>query len=180
MLINQKRHHNKGFTLMETLIYISVLIIITTVLTIFITWTIRANAKIKVEQETLDNARRATEIMTYEIKEAKSVYTPTSILDQNPGQLSLETTHSLPLDEKATFLDIYLCGKQICLKRENTQPSAITSDRTSVDKLTFSRVLSNTTEVVQINFTLHYDSPGNHPEWQASTTINSTITLKGY
>lgn len=171
---------NKGFTLIEMLVYIAILIIIAFVLTAFIFWTISSNTKIKVKHEVLDNTRRAMEIMTYEVKEAKSVYTPTSVFGLSPGQLSLETTHNLPNEEKTTYLDFYLCNQQICLKRENNEPIAITSDKTIIDNLVFSRVLASSTETVQINLGLRYNNPVNRPEWQASTTLVTTITLRGY
>lgn len=171
---------NKGFTLIEALVYIAVLIMIASTLTAFIFWTIRANTKIEVKHEVLDNARRAMEIMTYETKEAKSVYTPTSIFDSNPGQLSLETTHNLPSGENTTYLDFYLCNQQLCLKRESANPVAITTDKTIIDSLVFSRILASTTETMQINLSLRYNSPVYRPESQASTTLISTVTLKGY
>ena len=81
----------KSFTLIEVLIYIAVLAIIVSVASSFFLWVIRANTKTKAMREVLDNTRRAMEIMTYEIKEAESIYVPTSTFDSHPGQLSLET-----------------------------------------------------------------------------------------
>lgn len=170
----------KGFTLPEALVYVAVLTAVTSVISIFIIWSIKVNGKIKVENETMQNASQAMDILVYEIKEAKNIYTPMSILDQNPGQLSLETTHNLPTGENTTYLDFYICGTQICLKKEGQAPAAITSNKTTVTDLTFSRVLASTTETIQINLSLKYNTPSTHPEWQASTTLTTTAALKGY
>ena len=53
------------------------------------------------------------DIMVREIKEAKSVYTPTT----NSSQLSLETINYLPVDEENTYIDFFLCGSSLCLKK---------------------------------------------------------------
>lgn len=170
----------KGFTLPEAIVYVAVLAIVAGAISIFIIWGIKVNGKIKVENETMQSASQAMDILVYEIKEAKSIYTPTSALDQNFGQLSLETVHNLPVGEDTAYLDFYVCGHQICLKKEGQSPIAITSNKTIVTNLTFSRILASTTETVQINLSLKYDAPISRPEWQASTTLNTTATIKGY
>ena len=78
----EKRRFLTGFTLTEVLVYVAVLSIIISAVSGFLIWTVRSNTKAKVMRETQDNARRAMEIMTYEIKEAKSVYTPTTTSNQ--------------------------------------------------------------------------------------------------
>ncbi|MDO8436167.1 MAG: type II secretion system protein, partial [bacterium] len=87
-----KKHQTLGFTLMEILVYIAVLAIIISAVLAFLSWAVKSNTKIKAMREVSDNANRAMELMAYEIREAKSVYTPTA----TSTQLSLETSHSLP------------------------------------------------------------------------------------
>ena len=52
-----------GFTLMEILVYIGVLGIVIVTISSFLIWSIHSNTKAKVMRETLDNTRRAMEIM---------------------------------------------------------------------------------------------------------------------
>ena len=49
----------KGFTLVEILVYIAVLILVTGAIYNFLVWSISANTKIKVMREALDNSRRS-------------------------------------------------------------------------------------------------------------------------
>lgn len=174
------KNKKNGFTLPETLVYIAILVIIASAISIFAIWSIKASGKIKVENETMQSASQAMDILIYEIKEAKSVYLPTSVFDQNFGQLSLETTLEPPAYENTTYIDFYICGGQICLKRENQAPIAITSDKTTVTDLTFSRIMASTTETVKINLSLKYNTPNNRPEWQATTTLTTTAAVKGF
>jgi len=170
----------KSFTLMEVLIYIAVLAIVVLIVFSFFLWATRANTKAKAMREVLDNARRAMEIMTYEIKEAKSIYTPTSTFDSHPGQLSLETKKYLPEGETTSYIDFYLCGFQLCLKKESQDPVTLTSDRVEVSNLMFSRIVTSGIPSIQINLEIDYKNPTGRPEYQASITSTSTASLRSY
>jgi len=169
-----------GFTLIEVLIYIAVLVIIITAVSAFFLWGIRSNTKAKVMRETLDNSRRAIETITREIKEAVSIYTETSTFNSHPGQLSLETTKYLPEGESTTYVDFYLCGTQLCLKKESQDPIALTSDKVEVNNLVFSRIITNEIPSVQISLNINYKNFTGRPEYQASVNLISTTSLRRY
>ncbi|MFQ6049562.1 MAG: PilW family protein [Candidatus Paceibacterales bacterium] len=171
----------KGFTLMEILVYIGILAIIVLAASSFFLWISRSNTKAKVTRETLDNARRAMEIITYEIKEAEGIYTPTSAFSTSTGQLSLETTKYLLRGEDTTYIDFYLCQKRLCLKKEGQNPIAFTSDRVEIKNLEFSQIATTSTiPSVQINLRVDYKTPAAKPEYQASINTTSTASLRSY
>ena len=173
----EKRRFLTGFTLTEVLVYVAVLSIIISAVSGFLIWTVRSNTKAKVMRETQDNARRAMEIMTYEIKEAKSVYTPTT----TSNQLCLETTHNLPEGEKTTYIDFYLCEDRLCLKKESQSPIALTSDRVKVSNLVFTQIATaSPIPSIQIDLQINYKSPANRPEYQAELNLKSTASLRSY
>lgn len=148
------RFQESGFTLMEILIYIAVLSVIFLAVYSFLTWAIKSSGRAGNIREAVDNSRRAMEIMTYEIKSAKGVYSPTS----TSTQLSLETLHYLPVGETSGYIDFYLCGETtstICFKKESQNPIAITSDKTKVSGLIFTQI-STTTPSIQIQLKLEY------------------------
>ena len=166
----------RGFTLVEILVYIIVLAIIVLAVSSFFIWAVKSNTKAKVMRETVDNAQRSMEIMIHDIKEAKSIYTPTSA----STQLSLETTHYLPSEETSTFIDFFLCGADItvlCSKKEGQSVVALTSDRVEVNNLEFI-LISTTTPSVQINLGINYKNPGGRPEYQSSIDFTSTASLR--
>lgn len=166
----------KGFTLIEMLVYVAVLAILTLAISSFVLWTIRSNTKAKVMRETLDNARRAMEIMTYEIKEAESIYTPIA----TSSQISLETIKYLPNGETTTYIDFYLCDTRLCLKKESQDPIALTSERVEVNNLIFSQFVTASSSSVQINLGVNYKNPADRPEYQASVDLTSTVSLRSY
>ena len=166
-----------GFTLIETLVYIGILIIVVGVVFSFLIWCVHSSTKVKVAREVSDNARRAMEIVVYEIKEARTIYTPTS----TSTQLSLKTLHYLPAGEDTTYIDFYICGTQLCLKKESQDhPIALTSDGVEVSKLVFTRVVTDQIPSVQIELKIDYKNPNNRLEYQASVDLKSTASLRNY
>jgi type II secretory pathway pseudopilin PulG len=172
----KNRFRKKGFTLMEVLIYISVLTILIVAIFSLLVWLMRSNVKTKVMGEALDNAKRAVETMAYEIGEAKTIYSPTS----SSNQLSLETKKQLPEGETKTYLDFYICGTQLCLKRESQGPVAITSDKVEVANLTFTKIITGGKQSIQIDITVNYKNPSSTPEYNASVHLVSTASLRSY
>jgi type II secretory pathway pseudopilin PulG len=166
----------KGFTLIETLVYIGVLTIIVGVVFSFLIWSVRSSTKIKVMREVSDNARRAMEIMVYEIKEARNIYTPTT----TSTQLSLKTLYYLPTGEDTTYIDFYICGTQLCLKKESQNPITLTSDNVEVSNLVFSRIVTGQIPSVQIELEIDYKNLSGRPEYQASANLKSTASLRSY
>lgn len=171
----------EGFTLLEILIYIAVLAVVILGVHALLIWTIHSNTKAKVMREVLDNSRRAMEIMTHEIREAKSIYTPTS----TSTQLSLETKHYLPEGESFTYIDFYLCGTAsttLCLKKESQAPIALTSDEVEVNDLVFTQLIATSTvpSSIQIHLKIDYKNPYDRPELLASINTTSTASLRVY
>ena len=64
---------NKGFTLIELMIYIAVFTIITTVITLFVFNFINAYTKIRITKEVSESSQIAMETMLLEIKHAKNI-----------------------------------------------------------------------------------------------------------
>ena len=172
---------NEGFTLIEILIYAAVLAIIVSAVSLYFLWITRSNAKTKAMKETLNSAEMAMETMTYEIKEAESIYIPTSLFDTQIGQLSLKTKKYLPEGETISYIDFYLCGDQLCLKKESQNPVSLTSDGVKLTKLEFHQLVNaSTTPSIQINLKVDYKTPAERPEYQASIDLMSSVSLRIY
>jgi hypothetical protein len=118
-------------------------------------------------------------MMAQEIKHAKGVYTPTSILDGSMGQLSLETTRDLPTGETATYVDFYLDGERLFVKRESQAEEMFTSDKVTVQQLTF-KLLDDSSEKPAVQITLTVDYADQIAGPSTSVTLTSTATLRSY
>lgn len=162
---------------MEILVYIAVFSIIMVVLSSFIIWVIHSNIKAQVMRETLDNVRGAMKTMIYEIKTAESIYTPIT----TSTQLSLEILHYLPEGESSSYIDFFLCGTQICFKKESQNPIPLTSEKVEIKNLKFIQVATTSTvPSIQINLELAYKNPSDRPEYRASVNVTSTVSLRSY
>ena len=155
---------------MEVLVYIGVLSIIVWAIASFTLWSIHSATKAKAMRETLYNTRRSMEIMTYEIKKAKSIS-------------SISTAAHLYL-ENTTTTEFYLCGAAsatLCQKKGSEAPIFLTSDKVEVNNLEFIQIAtSTTTPSVQINLKINYKNPADRPEYRALINLTSTASLRNY
>jgi len=175
------KKHQKGFTIIEMLVYVAVLSIMIVSVVSFFIWTVNANAKAKAIREVTNNSRIAMDSMIYEIKEAGSIYNPTTAYFSNPRQLSLQTTKYIPLGEASSYVDFYLCGTRLCMKKESQPAVAMTSERVKVTNLVFSEIQTSPGAVsIQINLTVEYNAPSSRPEYQSSLDSVSVVSLRSY
>ena len=169
--------NQQGFTLVETLVYVVIISIIATVVVSALLWIVRSDANAKARRATADSMRSAMRIMAREIREAKGLYTPTMTI---PTQLSLETTINLPSGETSTYVDFFLCGTRVCLKREFQNPIALTSEDVEVTNITFTEVTTNSIPSIQITLQIEYKNPGNKPELEVAVNATTTVSLRSY
>jgi len=173
----KKQKKGMGFTLIELLIYVSVLtLIILAAGSLFLSAS-KLSRKAKAARETIDNTRRAIEVMTHELREAKNIYTPTSVLSSSNGQLSLETIKYCPEGEITTYIDFYICEQRLCLKKESQNPIALTSDKVEIETLEFYQVATSS---IQISLKINYKTLSTRPEDHFSINTTSTVSLRVY
>lgn len=167
---------NKGFSLLEVLVSIAIFsLILLTVVGSLVAMS-NSNSKNKASREARDNAKKALEQIAYEIRSAKSVYAPTT----TSSQLSLETLNYLPAGETATYIDFFLCGTAICLKKEGQSPYQITGDNVEVTALAFIRVQTGSTASVKVDLTVNYLNSGGNPSAGGSSALTTSASLRSY
>ena len=171
--------NKKGFTLIELVIYTAAFAIIATLLTLFVFNLIRVQAKIRISKEVSENSQRAMEIMLWEIRHAQVVYTPTSVFDTSPGQLTLETSQNTPEEEDTTYIDFYLgSDDRLYLKREGQETEALTPEDIKINTLVFNYLRVTGTDSIRIELSASYRSASLKPAYQATTTLISSASLR--
>mgnify|MGYP001587548206 FL=1 len=156
--------------MVEVLVSVTVFSIVLLAVVSFLFAIRTSSSKTKADREAVENARRVLDVMAYEIKHAKSVYTSTT----TSGQLSLETTKYLLNNEDHAFIDFFLCGSGICLKKESQNPVILTSDSIQVTSLVFTRILNGTIPSVKIDLTLSSSEASS----SSSVNLTSTVSLR--
>ena len=171
-----KKASQKGIGFIEVLVYIGVFSLIIVIIVSFVFWLIRSNVKGRVVIETLNNSKRIMELITQEIKEADSIYIPTT----TDTQLSLKTKKYLPSGEEISFIDFYLCGTRVCFKKESQDGIFLTSENIEITNLVFTQVISGEAPSIQIEISANYKNPADRPEYRASVDLTSSVSLRLY
>lgn len=164
-----------GLTIIETVVYIAVLAIIIGAVSSLFLWTVKIQKKARAIQEVTDNARVAMRTISQEINEAGDIYLPTSVFDSDSGQLSLETSKYLDPGEISSFIDLYLCGDALCLKKESKESTVLTSDKIKINKLRFTKIVTGNRKSVEIELNVASKSDA-----QVSIDLISTASLRNY
>lgn len=169
----------RGFSLIELLIYSSLVALIIVFSALFAISIMKATSKSSIREEVQRNAANILRIFDFGVRHAQSIYIPTSDFLGNPGRISLATTSYPPEDEEITYTDLYIHDGQFCVKRELTGVFCITSSNVEVTSLVFSRLVqSGGQESAQIRFTIRYDHP--NAEFQLPLTVETSARLRSY
>ena len=164
-----------GFTIIEFVVYIAVLAILGgAVLTLFL-WTLKAHTKTQVLQETTFSMQLAMDRIMHEVREAENLYLPTT----TATQVSLETKTSIPPGETSGYIDFFLCGQTLCIKKEGGVPLALTPSTVEVTNLSFIPISTDTDfPSLRIFIEVRHKNPNNRPELEAVMSATSTASLR--
>ena len=178
--LNFVKKNSDGFTLIEVLIYATIFVIIGVVISSYFIQIVSVTETSRRARESNDNASRAMNVITQEIRHATAVYKPTSKFTPNPspGQLSLETTRDLPSEENTTYVDFYLDDEGIYLKREDQVEELLTSEKVKVTNFTFTHLTGRTDTSVQVNLTVEYIDAASGPK--TPVTLTQTASLRSF
>lgn len=167
MHVYQKQKNIRGFTLVETLVYLAVTVLIagagvTTYLTLDTVFVRNAT-----ERALTNAATVVLERMVRDIRSADSVNTGASSLGTSPGVLVLVAD--------ATTTTFSLSGGDVVVRVNGGSSAPLTSDSVTVNELTFTSYTGTTTELVRIKLSLSANSKA------ASTTRTyySSAVLRG-
>lgn len=174
--------HNpsKGFTIIEMLIYVALAGAVVAVITSLLMDNIKAYDKSVARQNVFQNTNGALRTITDEIRYATSVYTPTSVFDDDAGQLSVETELNVPAGENAAFVDYYIDNGRVYEKRDGQSETPLTSERVFVEQLRFTKLSAAAgRDSIVVTMQARINTQSTDPKDQARVAINSSATLRG-
>lgn len=180
MFINQEikiKNKEKGFTLIEMVVYVALIGVIFIVLLNIIFFIMRANNKIIALSRISSNAHSAMERMTYEIVNSQNVYLPTSNFSSSDAQLSLATEVGASPNEEIAFIDFYVENNTLFLKKEGLSPMALTSSDVLVSDMEFLYYKNDLRESVTIDMTVN---PRNSAMSDSTIHLINTVALRSF
>ena len=165
----------QGFTIIEFMAYIAVLAILGGMVSTLFLWTLKAHTKTQVLQETTLSAQLAMDRIMHEVREAESLYLPTT----SATQVSLETKTSTPPGETLGYIDFFLCGEALCMKEEEKAPFALTPKTVEVTNLFFTAISIDTDfPSLRVFMEVRHKNPNNRPELEVIVPLTSTVSLR--
>ena len=170
---------SQGFSLVEALVYVAILGMVISITVSFFSDLMQTYSKTSAKSDVTSNISSALKIISDEIKYASGIYTPTTVLNSNPGQLSLETTFNAPTGHSSTYIDYYLDNGVIYEKREGSSATPLTSNRVFITTLKFERFISNGKDAVKVMIDGKINTASTNPEYQANISLTSTVSLRG-
>lgn len=181
-MFKQKLQKNKGpaspsqggFTLLELLIYITILsILVVTVSSTFISLS-KGRGQSQAKSEVNNSIRFATELLRQDLKNASAVSTPSLSGSAN-------ATASLTLTRNAVVI-VYDVVDGVLRRKEGTAtPVNVTDSNILVSAPTFTRIENTNTDFdttnvsIKIYMTFDYDSVSS--DWIYSTSLQTAISL---
>lgn len=135
----KQKHFQKGFSLIEMIIYAAILSILTIVTINAAFGTVRSFAEFRVARDLNSSAASLMERMTREIRAAYGISAAQSSFGANPGRLTLLTKDSGGAD---TTVEFYVENSKLKIKEGGATTGALTSSSTAVTNFIV-RSLSN-------------------------------------
>jgi len=163
----QKKFLHRGFSLIETLVYIAVTVLVSYAgVTTFLSLN-TVLIRNQTERTLGHSANVSLERMVRDIRSAVSVNVGGSTLGTSPGVLALS--------QGATTTTFSVSGGNVVVAVNGTNLGPLTSDAVTVQNLTFTRYVATTTEMVRVALTLSANSKA------ASTTrtFYTSAVLRG-
>ncbi|MFQ6049724.1 MAG: PilW family protein [Candidatus Paceibacterales bacterium] len=162
---------NRGFTLIEFLLYIGILVMVLVLTGGFLWDIIFGNIKETSYQEVQQNSRFVLVKITQEIKKATGINSPT------PGTAS--TTLSLAMAATSTDPTVFdLVNEKLRITQSTSSPYEMTSNQVIVTNLQFTNLsYPDTPGTIRIEMTIDHINPGSRSEYEASASFKSTVSL---
>lgn len=162
------RTDKKGMTLVETIVYIGVVVIVLFAIVSLILFVTRSMSSLKASRDIRNSAITVLERVGREIRGAESIGAST-VFDQNIGQLELNTGGA-----PAVVL-FTVAGGVVELREDGVYVGDLTLSTATVTAMTFSEITTTASEGVRVEITFEsVDSSQG-----TSTTFYTTGILRG-
>lgn len=137
--MNKALDTKKGFSLLEIVVYIAILVLMVGVILDITVSVVRSQRAIKASKSIENSAIVSIERISREIRKADSIDTVTSILDSNPGRIVLNGKDP---NGNPRVVEFYLDASTIFLKENGIDLGPISQPDARVNSLVF-RLFSN-------------------------------------
>lgn len=165
-------HTQSGFSLVELLLYISILALILLSISVFLSTLLSSRVKNQTISEVESQGLQAMHLITQTIRNSASITTPAQGVSAASISLSTYTSELNP-----TIFDI--SGGALRVSEGGGPAVSLTNSRVTVSALSFQNVSrSNTPGSVRISFTISSVNSSGRNEYQFQKTFVATASLR--
>ena len=163
---------SKGFTLVETLLYVSIVSVMLLVMSAFLFLILQSRTKFQTISEVDQNGIQVMQAISQTIRNAKQI--------NIPAQGATGATLSLEVENAGKTPTIFnSSGSSIQIKEGTNATISLTSSKISVSGLEFQNVSkTNTPGIVKFQFTLSHINPSGRQEYDYSKTFYGSASLR--
>ncbi len=163
----------KAFTLIETIVYISIVGVIIVAASTLAINVFQSYEKNSNYQNIQNNSRFILNRITDEIESAEAINLADSIFDQDNGKLSLQTNSA---QTNPTIFQIE--SGILTIKQGTAESIPLTNTDITISQLNFQNLSApKTSGTIKITITLNYLNLGNRADQNASLTLTSSANL---
>jgi len=142
--------YNRGFSLIEVLIYLALLVLLSSVVVGIVLSLSNTFYNIRANRALETGAIATLERMALEIRNADSILLSGSILNTSPGELEVIQN----IDETSQNIRFYVDEGNVNVSIDGGEGSTLFPSAVSVDSLIFRRVVNGVSEGVRIELSL--------------------------
>ena len=163
----------RGFTLLETLLFIGASSIIVLIIAGLLHLILVAQTKQTIISEIAETGSRAFAVISSAVQDSSTITAPS--IGQNGVSLTLGRRN---LADTPTILDI--ASSTLRLTEDGQTPSVLHSSRINSSGLVVTNLspTTSTPGVIDIRFTLSSINPSSRPEYEYSKTFQSSFSLR--
>lgn len=171
-----QHNHDSGFTLIETLIYITIMGLVVGSFSVFSISILNSRSKIYVTQEVNANVRVALDIISQKIRSSTGVNVAASAFGTNPGFLSLGTASSTL---NPTTIGLNTADGVLEIKEGALATTSITSNEVSIINLVFTDMSGqDASKNVRVELTVGYNNPGSDIIYQYEQDAQTMVRVR--
>lgn len=167
------RKLQKGFTILEMLLYVSICSVLLLSLSLFITYLYGSRIKNQSIADVNQQGTQVMQLITETIRNAKSVDTP--------GIGATSQTLSLTVLDPLLSPTVFNIGSGTLQITEGSGPTVLlTNSHVTVSSLGFQNIssASSSDRTVQVNFIIDYKNPSGRNEYSFTKTFTGSATLR--
>jgi type II secretory pathway pseudopilin PulG len=167
------KKHQKGFTLVEMILYVSVCSILLLTISTFLSFLLGARIRSQAMTEVNQQGFRAMNLLALTIRNARSIEIP--VISATSSTLSLTTKDP---NLNPTIFDI--ASGTLRIKEGGKQPVVLTNSRVIVSGLTFQNLsaTSSLERIIRISFVVDYGNISGKDEYSFTKTFSESATLR--